>query len=317
MCQAAQDLARDRRLGGVLAGAISEVDVELVPGVAGSPGVLGGFDGGPAQRPRAGLRQRPGRRPHWAALAERTSSPMHRQEVRCNDDNAGMVPSSRSSRPLKIALLSVLLVLVIAAAATGALARPTGRPDPGPAAHAAATCSDYANQAAAQQAADTRDANGNGIYCESLPCPCSSAAAGGAGGGGGSSTPAPPKTSCVLTGRVQPIGFSKTKYPNIRKHYLASVAKGWPRILVLNRPDASARRERLLQDVPTRSGYDRDEYPPAVARGRGFHIRGSNPRGWKADVAYVPSHENRSHGSTMGTKLKRLCNGQKFRYVFY
>lgn len=36
----------------------------------------------------------------------------------------------------------------------------------------AATCDDYPNQAAAQQAADTRDADGDGIYCEALPCPC-------------------------------------------------------------------------------------------------------------------------------------------------
>jgi hypothetical protein len=54
-----------------------------------------------------------------------------------------------------------------------------------------------------------------------------------------------------------------------------------------------------------------------VARGRGFHIRGTDPRGWKADVTYVPSSENRSHGSTRGTKLKRFCNGTKFRYIFY
>ena len=38
--------------------------------------------------------------------------------------------------------------------------------------HAAATCADYSNQADAQRAADTRDADGDGIYCESLPCPC-------------------------------------------------------------------------------------------------------------------------------------------------
>ncbi|MCW3047592.1 MAG: hypothetical protein JWO74_1876, partial [Solirubrobacterales bacterium] len=36
-----------------------------------------------------------------------------------------------------------------------------------------------------------------------------------------------------------------------------------------------------------------------------------------ADVAYVPSGENRSHGSTMGIKLRRFCNGTRFRYVFY
>lgn len=44
-----------------------------------------------------------------------------------------------------------------------------------PVARAAATCSDYSNQAAAQEAKDTRDADGDGVYCETLPCPCSGA----------------------------------------------------------------------------------------------------------------------------------------------
>ena len=51
---------------------------------------------------------------------------------------------------------------------------------------------------------------------------------------------------------------------------------------------------------------DRDEYPPAVARGS-----------YRADVAYVPSSENRSHGSVLGLKLRRYCDGTRFRYVFY
>src|SRR3954451_2539282 len=42
--------------------ASGELGVELVPGVRGSPGVLGGFDGGPAQGPRAGLGERAGAR---------------------------------------------------------------------------------------------------------------------------------------------------------------------------------------------------------------------------------------------------------------
>ena len=89
-------------------------------------------------------------------------------------------------------------------------------------------------------------------------------------------------------------------------------------MLVLNRLGADARRDRLLEGYRTRSGKDRDEYPPAVGRGRGAGLtKGSAPRGWKADVAYVPSSENRSHGSTMGTKLRRFCNGTKFKYVFY
>src|SRR4051795_11572849 len=42
----------------------------------------------------------------------------------------------------------------------------------GPGARIAATCSDYSTQADAQRAADTRDPDHDGIYCESLPCPC-------------------------------------------------------------------------------------------------------------------------------------------------
>lgn len=41
-----------------------------------------------------------------------------------------------------------------------------------PSSAGAATCSDYSTQADAQRAADTRDADGDGVYCETLPCPC-------------------------------------------------------------------------------------------------------------------------------------------------
>jgi hypothetical protein len=85
----------------------------------------------------------------------------------------------------------------------------------------------------------------------------------------------------------------------------------------VNRPGADARRDRLLSHYPTRPGYDRDEYPPAVGRGRGKGLtRGRHPRGWKADVRYIRSHENRSHGSSLGAQLRPFCNGTRFRYVF-
>jgi hypothetical protein len=62
-----------------------------------------------------------------------------------------------------------LIVVAAAAAALLGLSAADASADP---AHAAATCADYSNQADAQRAADTRDADGDGIYCESLPCPC-------------------------------------------------------------------------------------------------------------------------------------------------
>jgi micrococcal nuclease len=54
--------------------------------------------------------------------------------------------------------------LIALAAVLAALALPTSA--------SAATCDEYSTQAEAQRAADTRDGDGDGIYCEDLPCPC-------------------------------------------------------------------------------------------------------------------------------------------------
>ena len=56
-----------------------------------------------------------------------------------------------------------LLVALMALVAWPAVSAAT--PTDGPVAHAAATCDDYANQAEAQRAKDTRDPDGDGIYC--------------------------------------------------------------------------------------------------------------------------------------------------------
>ncbi len=183
-----------------------------------------------------------------------------------------------------------------------------------PAAASAKSCSAYPNQAAAQRAADTRDGDGDGIYCESLPCPCLKN-----GVKQPASNPTPnSEAGCQRPSGVQNIGFSATKYRNIRRHFLEALRSGWPATLVLKRSGASERRDRLLIGVSTRKGYDRDEYPPAVGRGVGAGLmRGVNPVGWMASVMLIPSSENRSHGAVMGAKLRGLCSGTKFRYLFY
>ncbi|HET7119865.1 MAG TPA: HNH endonuclease family protein [Solirubrobacterales bacterium] len=65
----------------------------------------------------------------------------------------------RFSRWITIAIL-VAVALSIAGAA--------------PASAQAATCGEFTTQLAAQEAANTSDPDGDGIYCESNPCPCSS-----------------------------------------------------------------------------------------------------------------------------------------------
>lgn len=206
-----------------------------------------------------------------------------------SEKGAGRIQLSQNLFMTKALLSSTILILLLLLLASPAQA---------------ASCADYDNQAEAQAAADTIDADGDGIYCESLPCPCSSESQ--------------EADQCKKPKKTQKLFFSKKKYPNIRKHYLRAVAKGWGRLLVINRPGADERRDKLLKDIPTKDGYDRDEYPPAVGRGSTFPwlMRGSDPVGWKASVIYVPSSENRSHGSLMGHLLAPFCDGTKFRYIF-
>ncbi|HZH24090.1 MAG TPA: hypothetical protein VEY49_04245 [Solirubrobacteraceae bacterium] len=130
--------------------------------------------------------------------------------------------------------------------------------------------------------------------------------------------PADGPARCVRTTRVVDVGLSRTQHAHVLAHAARAAAKGWPSVYVITRRGADARRERLLSRIPTRPGFDRDEVPPAVGRGRGEGLRrGREPRGWKAHVAYVPSAENRSAGSVMGIKLRRFCGGTRFRYVGY
>jgi hypothetical protein len=85
----------------------------------------------------------------------------------------------------------VALVLLALASLVVGVASAGAKPD----IHAAATCSQYSTQQAAQNAADTRDSDGDGIYCEDLPCPCSTQWQAQHGGGGGSAPSPAPKSS--------------------------------------------------------------------------------------------------------------------------
>ena len=184
----------------------------------------------------------------------------------------------------------------------------------------AATCADYSNQADAQRAMDTRDADGDGIYCESLPCPCLKP--GDSGGGGGEPDAGAeaqellrPPAGCAPS-RVQPREVPEHQAALHRggQEGLASGDGAQPK--GRRRPPRPPARGR-----PDAPGFDRDEYPAAVGRGRpngdkrGL-VRGINPVGWMADVAYVPSSENRSHGSSLGAKLRGFCDGTRFQYAF-
>ena len=207
------------------------------------------------------------------------------------------------------ALTAATAIRVTGVAVSQARIVPAATSADAPFARLAATCSDYPNQKAAQEAADTRDGDGDGIYCEDLPCPCSSEAGGGGSGNHVSSEP----EECTKPRGVQRIVFSKSEYPNIRRHFRGALRRGWPRGLIVNRPGADERRDRLLEGIPTREGYDRDEYPPAVGRGKGQGLeRGRNPRGWKADVRTCPARRTARTDPRSGPSSPRSATAHDF-----
>src|SRR3954451_21518979 len=101
----------------------------------------------------------------------------------------------------------ILLPLVCAVAGL-LVASAADVPVPTPIA-SAATCSDYASQAAAQRARDTRDADHDGVYCESLPCPSLS---GSATGPSAPPAPAASHPSCPHPPRTVSLDFSAARY---------------------------------------------------------------------------------------------------------
>lgn len=110
---------------------------------------------------------------------------------------------------------------------------------------------------------------------------------------------------CLRPDGIVEIHFSKSEYPNIIRHIKKSWRLGYRRVLRINRPGADERREKALAGIPTKEGFDRDEAPAAVLRKR-----------WRADVAYVPSGENRSAGASLGAQIAPYCNGVRVRYRF-
>jgi len=87
--------------------------------------------------------------------------------------------------------------------------------------------------------------------------------------------------------------------PEAAAHIAQAQKAGSPWILTIDREGARERRAASLRGVPTREGFDRDEYPPAV-----FKEGGSG-----AQVRYIPANDNRSAGAQIGNQLKGRPDG--------
>ncbi|MCB0967503.1 MAG: hypothetical protein KDB37_11765 [Ilumatobacter sp.] len=94
---------------------------------------------------------------------------------------------------------------------------------------------------------------------------------------------------------------STSRYGAAGTHVADAQRSGAARILRIDRAGASARRDSALSGLPTRLGFDRDEYPFAVSsQRRGLSIR------------YIDPASNRSLGWFVGQQLSPLPDGARF-----
>lgn len=114
-------------------------------------------------------------------------------------------------------------------------------------------------------------------------------------------------TATNLDGKTPPITvfISNKRYPESAAHITeAQTGTTWrgdvrspgahPSQVTIDRAGAGANRRASLRGVPTRTGFDRDEYPPAM-----FKEGGSG-----ASVKYVPPSDNRGAGASMGNQVR-------------
>jgi hypothetical protein len=122
------------------------------------------------------------------------------------------------------------------------------------------------------------------------------------GGAAGATAPAVIDSGgCTTVPLAVVVDLDNVRHANLIRHEHDALTHE-PRVLHIDRADAAAHRAASLAGIPTRTGFDRDEYPPAM----------SAEGGAGADVAYVPSSENRSGGSVMSHQLASFCDGQAF-----
>lgn len=99
--------------------------------------------------------------------------------------------------------------------------------------------------------------------------------------------------------------FPSDRYPETAAHISAAITKGKSAICTIDRDGADENREESLKGIPTKDGYDRDEWPMAMC----------SEGGQGADVAYVESSDNRGAGSWVGNALEEYPNGTRVLFI--
>jgi hypothetical protein len=99
--------------------------------------------------------------------------------------------------------------------------------------------------------------------------------------------------------------FPADQYPQVAAHIASAILAGESSICTIDRSGAEQRREASLAGIPTREGFDRDEWPMAMCKEGGAG----------ASVVYIDPSENRGAGSWVGNALEKYQDGTRVKFV--
>lgn len=99
--------------------------------------------------------------------------------------------------------------------------------------------------------------------------------------------------------------FPADRFPQTAAHIASAILAGESAVCTIDRDGADERREQSLAGIPTKEGYDRDEWPMAVCAEGGAG----------ASVAYIDPSENRGAGSWVGNALEKYPDGTRVKFV--
>lgn len=100
--------------------------------------------------------------------------------------------------------------------------------------------------------------------------------------------------------------FPTDRYPETAEHIQEAIANGESAICTIDREQAEDNRKESLKGVPTKKGYDRDEWPMAMCAEGGAG----------ADIEYITPSDNRGAGSWVGNQLEGFADGTRVEFMF-
>ncbi|MFJ5965691.1 sporulation protein [Bacillus sp. NPDC093026] len=101
------------------------------------------------------------------------------------------------------------------------------------------------------------------------------------------------------------IHFPSDRYPETAKHIEEAIDEGHSSICTIDRANSDEQRDRSLHSIPTKRGYDRDEWPMAMCK----------EGGTGASVKYVSPSDNRGAGSWISHQLTDDRDGIRIKFI--